>query len=86
MGTAAADWGQALTPPAPRYTIHYSTKNSLNEIHAPQEVATALGRQVFKGGKVIWRSAALTPPYAALVAKAGFEVRGSLADPGFDGT
>ncbi|KAL6768795.1 BTA1 [Auxenochlorella protothecoides x Auxenochlorella symbiontica] len=40
-----------------------------------EEVAAALGRQVVKGGKVIWRSAALSPPYAPLIAKAGFKVK-----------
>lgn len=45
----------------------------------PQEMcesmAKALGRHVAKGGRVIWRSAAERPPYADLIAKAGFKVR-----------
>ena len=40
-----------------------------------REVAAALGRQVVPGGRVIWRSAALAPPYAAFIEAAGFEVR-----------
>lgn len=39
------------------------------------ELAQALGRQVVEGGRVIWRSASLSPPYVGLIAKAGFEVR-----------
>ena len=35
-----------------------------------------LGEQVNKGGRVIWRSAALRPPYAPLIAAAGFKVKG----------
>ena len=31
--------------------------------------------QVVPGGRVIWRSAALTPPYAKIIAAAGFTVR-----------
>ena len=31
--------------------------------------------QVRPGGIVIWRSASLSPPYARLIAEAGFEVR-----------
>ena len=31
--------------------------------------------QVLPGGIVIWRSAALVPPYAAIIAKAGFDVK-----------
>lgn len=40
-----------------------------------KNVAVTLGQQVLPGGIVIWRSAALTPPYAAQIAKQGFEVR-----------
>ncbi len=39
------------------------------------ELAQALGQQVLPGGIVIWRSASLQPPYAPLIAAAGFEVR-----------
>jgi betaine lipid synthase len=40
-----------------------------------RKVAQALGRQLATGGRVIWRSAALQPPYAKLIQEAGFEVR-----------
>ncbi len=40
--------------------------------------------QVVPGGKVIWRSAALSPPYASMIADAGFDVRClQRADDGF---
>ncbi len=39
------------------------------------EYASALAQQVPEGGIVIWRSAALCPSYAAVIAKAGFSVR-----------
>ena len=39
------------------------------------ELAAALAKHVAPGGVVIWRSASLTPPYAELIAKAGFDVR-----------
>lgn len=40
--------------------------------------------QVAPGGRVIWRSAAYVPPYAAFIADAGFEVRCiQRADQGF---
>ena len=31
--------------------------------------------QVLSGGLVIWRSAAIVPPYAKLIEKAGFNVK-----------
>ncbi|GAB4820256.1 hypothetical protein N2152v2_007302 [Parachlorella kessleri] len=40
-----------------------------------RELAAALGRQIVEGGKVIWRSASLSPPYAKYIEQAGFEVR-----------
>ncbi len=40
-----------------------------------KEVADTLGEQVLPGGIVIWRSAALQPPYADLISKAGFDVK-----------
>jgi hypothetical protein len=43
-----------------------------------QQLTEALGRQVLEGGRVIWRSASLSPPYAKLIEDAGFEVRGAL--------
>lgn len=43
------------------------------EHHA--EYAAVLAAQVPTGGIVIWRSAALSPPYAATIARAGFDVR-----------
>lgn len=47
-------------------------------------VAQVLAKQVLPGGIVIWRSAALTPPYASLIAKAGFDVRCiSRSDQGY---
>lgn len=48
------------------------------------EVADTLAQQVAPGGTVIWRSASLCPPYAATIAKAGFEVTCiSRADQGY---
>lgn len=40
-----------------------------------QELATTLAQQVATGGIVIWRSAALEPPYADLIRDAGFDVK-----------
>lgn len=40
-----------------------------------KEVAEALGKQVVPGGRVIWRSAAFSPPYAKFIAAAGFDVK-----------
>jgi betaine lipid synthase len=42
---------------------------------ATKELAAALAKQVVPGGRVIWRSAALEPPYAAFIRDAGFDVR-----------
>ena len=39
-----------------------------------QELATTLRQQVLPGGIVIWRSASLSPPYAKVIADAGFNV------------
>eukprot|EP00878_Enallax_costatus_P047163 GHUV01057583.1.p1 GENE.GHUV01057583.1~~GHUV01057583.1.p1 ORF type:complete len:154 (+),score=39.11 GHUV01057583.1:659-1120(+) len=39
-----------------------------------QELATTLAQQVLPGGIVIWRSASLCPPYAKVIADAGFSV------------
>lgn len=51
-----------------------------------REVAEALGRQVAEGGRVIWRSAALAPPYAKFIEQAGFEVGvGWMWVGGFEG-
>ncbi len=38
-------------------------------------VAQTLAEQVLPGGIVIWRSAAMTPPYAEQIKDAGFDVR-----------
>lgn len=49
-----------------------------------QELADNLAKQVAVGGIVIWRSASLRPPYADLIAKAGFDVkRIDAADQGY---
>lgn len=40
-----------------------------------RQVASALAASVIPGGRVIWRSAALCPPYAAFIEAAGFEVK-----------
>ena len=39
-----------------------------------RELAATLARQVVSGGRVIWRSAALEPPYGPIIAAAGFQV------------
>lgn len=39
-----------------------------------QVLAQALGTNVVEGGRVIWRSAALCPPYVTYIEDAGFEV------------
>ena len=40
--------------------------------------------QVLPGGRVIWRSAAVRPPYVKLIEQAGFDVEClQLADHGF---
>eukprot|EP00887_Chlorella_sp_A99_P007332 scaffold2.g7332.t1 len=49
-----------------------------------RELAAALAAHVAPGGRVIWRSAALAPPYAHFIAGAGFDVRClQRADQGF---
>jgi betaine lipid synthase len=45
----------------------------MDETYA-KSLAATLAQQVAPGGKVIWRSAALTPPYASIIAAAGFKV------------
>lgn len=44
------------------------------DLKAAKQLAQALARHVAPGGRVIWRSAALQPPYTRLIAQAGFEV------------
>ncbi|CAG9467464.1 unnamed protein product [Pedinophyceae sp. YPF-701] len=44
-------------------------------VESCEELAQTLGKQVVKGGVVIWRSASYEPPYAKLVEKAGFKVK-----------
>ena len=44
------------------------------DLKAAKDLAAALSRHVAPGGRVIWRSAALEPPYARLIANAGFTV------------
>ena len=44
------------------------------DLKAAKELAGMLASQVSPGGRVIWRSAALCPPYARLIREAGFEV------------
>lgn len=41
---------------------------------AAKKLAKTLAKHVAPGGRVIWRSAALCPPYARLIQQAGFEV------------
>jgi betaine lipid synthase len=49
-----------------------------------KELAALLARQVAPGGRVIWRSAALVPPYARAIRDAGFDVKClSRADEGY---
>lgn len=38
-------------------------------------LAATLAEQVVPGGKIIWRSAAIRPPYASIIAAAGFKVK-----------
>ena len=44
------------------------------DLKAARELSRALAKHVAPGGRVIWRSAALCPPYARLIREAGFEV------------
>lgn len=64
--------------PGPTNYLTHLPLHLLNPHPTPQSqaLATMLGEQVNKGGRVIWRSAALRPPYAPLIAAAGFKVRG----------
>lgn len=39
-----------------------------------KQLATALSQHIVPGGRVIWRSAAIEPPYAHIIAAAGFKV------------
>eukprot|EP01025_Chloroclados_australasicus_P048612 TRINITY_DN5514_c0_g1_i2.p1 TRINITY_DN5514_c0_g1~~TRINITY_DN5514_c0_g1_i2.p1 ORF type:complete len:667 (-),score=70.82 TRINITY_DN5514_c0_g1_i2:573-2573(-) len=55
----------------------------LDEQHG-RELAATLARQIPAGGRVIWRSASLNPPYAKLIQEAGFEVQQlQRADQGY---
>ena len=38
-------------------------------------LAATLAKHVAPGGRVIWRSAALCPPYAHVIREAGFDVQ-----------
>ena len=38
-------------------------------------LAATLAKHVAPGGRVIWRSAALCPPYANIIREAGFDVQ-----------
>ena len=40
-----------------------------------RDVARALGAQVISGGRVILRSASLSPPYVKFIAAEGFDVK-----------
>jgi betaine lipid synthase len=54
------------------------------DVEQARVVAQTLSEQVVPGGIVIWRSAAMTPPYAELIKQAGFDVRCmSRADQGY---
>ena len=44
------------------------------DLKASKKLAKALAKHVSPGGRVIWRSAALCPPYSRLIQQAGFEV------------
>ena len=43
------------------------------DLKAARTLAHLLARQVVPGGRVIWRSAALCPPYARIIEEAGFK-------------
>ena len=43
-----------------------------------QTVAQELAKAVAPGGRLIWRSAAMVPPYNAMLARAGFQVSNML--------
>ncbi|GAX75478.1 hypothetical protein CEUSTIGMA_g2921.t1 [Chlamydomonas eustigma] len=54
------------------------------DVEQARVVAQTLSEQVVPGGIVIWRSAAMTPPYAEQIKQAGFDVRCiSRADQGY---
>ena len=54
------------------------------DLETSRNVAETLAKQVLPGGIVIWRSAAMQPPYTELIEEAGFEVRCiSRADQGY---
>lgn len=54
------------------------------DLETSRNVAETLAKQVLPGGIVIWRSAAMQPPYTELIKEAGFEVRCiSRADQGY---
>lgn len=44
------------------------------DLKAAKQLAERLASQVLPGGRVIWRSAAICPPYASLISAAGFKV------------
>ena len=49
-----------------------------------RQLALTLAEQVVPGGRVIWRSAALSPPYVPIIRDAGFDVRCvARADQGY---
>ena len=48
------------------------------DLRQAKMLAAVLAKQVAPGGRVIWRSAALCPPYARVIREAGFEVRARL--------
>lgn len=45
----------------------------MDEAYA-KSLAATLAQHVVQGGRVIWRSAAITPPYATIIVDAGFKV------------
>ena len=62
-------------PPLPPLQVILMDHLDWQEDAATKELAAALAKQVVPGGRVIWRSAALEPPYAAFIRDAGFDVR-----------
>eukprot|EP00884_Botryococcus_braunii_P001650 jgi/Botrbrau1/11486/Bobra.0360s0013.1 len=54
------------------------------DVGQARDLAASLAKHVAPGGRIIWRSAALVPPYARIVRDAGFDVRCiSRADEGY---
>lgn len=54
------------------------------DLSQAKELAALLAKHVAPGGRIIWRSAALVPPYARAIRDAGFDVRCvSRADEGY---